>query len=42
MLQDLDPREHIVMQKIKVPLNQNQFDAFSYVYNTGGSLHCIN
>jgi GH24 family phage-related lysozyme (muramidase) len=27
MLQDLDPREHIVMQKIKVPLNQNQFDA---------------
>jgi lysozyme len=38
MLQDLDPREHIVMQKIKVPLNQNQFDALvSYVYNTGGS-----
>lgn len=36
--EDLRPREHIVMQKIKVPLNQNQFDALvSYVYNTGGS-----
>lgn len=38
LLQDLSPREHIVMQNIKVPLNQNQFDALvSYVYNTGGS-----
>lgn len=31
-------REHIVMQNIKVPLNENQFSALvSYVYNTGGS-----
>jgi GH24 family phage-related lysozyme (muramidase) len=31
------------MQKIKVPLNQNQFDALVLMfYNTGGSLHCIN
>lgn len=38
LLEDLKPREHIVMQKIRVPLNQNQFDALvSYVYNTGGS-----
>lgn len=38
LLQDLSPREHIVMQNIKVLLNQNQFDALvSYVYNTGGS-----
>ncbi len=38
LLQDLSPREHIVMQNIKVPLTQNQFDALvSYVYNTGGS-----
>ena len=36
--QDVGPREHIVMQNIDVPLNQNQFDALvSYVYNTGGS-----
>jgi len=36
--QDLRPREQIVMQKIKVPLNENQFSALvSYVYNTGGS-----
>lgn len=36
--QDIPSRERIVMQKIKVPLNQNQFDALvSYVYNTGGS-----
>lgn len=38
LLQDLQPRELIVMQKIKVPLNVNQFSALvSYVYNTGGS-----
>lgn len=38
LLEDLGPRERIVMQKIRVPLNQNQFDALvSYVYNTGGS-----
>lgn len=38
LFKDLDPREYIVEQKIKVPLNQNQFDALvSYVYNTGGS-----
>lgn len=36
--EDLGPREHIVMQNIRVKLNQNQFDALvSYVYNTGGS-----
>lgn len=36
--EDLKPREQIVMQKIKVPLNENQFSALvSYVYNTGGS-----
>lgn len=36
--QDLIPREHIVMQKIKVALNENQFSALvSYIYNTGGS-----
>ncbi len=35
---DLEIREYIIMQKIKVPLNQNQFDALvSYIYNTGGS-----
>lgn len=35
---DLYSREHSVMQKIKVPLNQNQFDALvSYQFNTGGS-----
>jgi lysozyme len=35
---DLISREYTVMQNIKVPLNQNQFDALvSYVYNTGGS-----
>jgi lysozyme len=38
LFQDLDPREYIVEQKVKVDLNQNQFDALvSYVYNTGGS-----
>lgn len=36
--QDVAIREQIVMQKIKVPLNNNQFSALvSYVYNTGGS-----
>lgn len=36
--EDLGPREHIVMQNIRIKLNQNQFDALvSYVYNTGGS-----
>ena len=35
---DLEVFENIVMKKIKVPLNQNQFDALvSYTYNTGGS-----
>ena len=38
LIQDLSSREHTVMQNIKIPLNQNQFDALvSYVYNTGGS-----
>jgi lysozyme len=38
LIQDVGPREHVVMQNIDVPLNQNQFDALvSYVYNTGGS-----
>ena len=38
LLIDLEPREHLVIQNIKVNLNQNQFDALiSYVYNTGGS-----
>jgi lysozyme len=38
LLIDLEPREHLVMQNIKVNLNQNQFDSLiSYVYNTGGS-----
>jgi lysozyme len=38
LLVDLVSREHTVMQNIKIPLNQNQFDALvSYVYNTGGS-----
>lgn len=36
--EDLKAREMIVIQNIKVPLTQNQFDALvSYVYNTGGS-----
>jgi lysozyme len=36
--QDLLSREHIVVQNIKIPLNENQFSALtSYVYNTGGS-----
>jgi len=38
LIADLEIREYIIMQKVKVPLNQNQFDALiSYVYNTGGS-----
>ena len=38
LIQDLSSREHTVMQNIKIPLTQNQFDALvSYVYNTGGS-----
>ena len=38
LAEDLTPREHIVSQKIKVPINQNQFSALvSYIYNTGGS-----
>lgn len=38
LLQDVAVREHIVMQNVKVILNQHQFDALvSYVYNTGGS-----
>lgn len=36
--EDLKSREFLIMQRIKVPLNQNQFDALvSFVYNTGGS-----
>lgn len=36
--EDLAPREHIVAQNIKVPINENQFSALvSHVYNTGGS-----
>lgn len=36
--EDSAVREQIVMQKIKVPINENQFSALvSYVYNTGGS-----
>lgn len=35
---DLISREHVVMQNIKVLINENQFSALvSYVYNTGGS-----
>ena len=35
---DLEPREHIVAQNLKVTLNENQFSALvSYIYNTGGS-----
>lgn len=38
LIDDLSSRERIVMQKIKVPLTQNQFDALvSHTYNTGGS-----
>jgi lysozyme len=38
LTEDLAPREHLVIQNIKISLNQNQFDALvSYVYNTGGS-----
>lgn len=38
LLLALEPRERIVITKVKVPLTQNQFDALvSYVYNTGGS-----
>jgi len=38
LVQDLSSREHTVMQNIKIPLTQNQFDALvSHVYNTGGS-----
>lgn len=36
--QDLGVFERIVIQKLKVPVNQNQFDALvSHTYNTGGS-----
>ena len=35
---DVSYREQTVSQKIKVPINENQFSALvSYVYNTGGS-----
>lgn len=38
LLQDLEIHERLVTSKIKIPLNQNQFDALvSYSYNTGGS-----
>lgn len=36
--EDLAPRELAVMRKLKVKVNQNQFDALvSHYYNTGGS-----
>ena len=36
--EDLIPREKAVLNKLKVPVNQNQFDALvSHYYNTGGS-----
>lgn len=36
--EDLKSREHLVAQKVKIKLNQNQFDALvSHTYNTGGS-----
>jgi lysozyme len=36
--EDLRVFERIVSSKVRVPLNQNQFDALvSYTYNTGGS-----
>ena len=36
--EDLRPREFDVFRKLKVPVNQNQFDALvSHYYNTGGS-----
>ena len=38
LIEDLKIYENIVMQKIKIPITQNNFDALvSYVYNTGGS-----
>jgi lysozyme len=38
LMEDLGPREQLVMQKIKIPLNQNQFDALvTYFYNIGFS-----
>lgn len=38
LAKDLEVFENIVMQKVKVPLKQNQFDALvSHTYNTGGS-----
>lgn len=36
--EDLRVFERIVSSKVRIPLNQNQFDALvSYTYNTGGS-----
>lgn len=38
LVEDLSVFERIVSSKIKIDLNQNQFDALvSYTYNTGGS-----
>jgi lysozyme len=38
LMEDLKVFERIVMSKVKVPLNQRQFDALvSHAYNTGGS-----
>jgi len=38
LLEDLAPREFLVMQKLKVSVSQNVFNALvSHVYNTGGS-----
>ncbi|AZA60768.1 lysozyme [Chryseobacterium indoltheticum] len=38
LAEDLIPREKAVLNKLEVPVNQNQFDALvSHYYNTGGS-----
>jgi lysozyme len=38
LVEDLGAFERIVSSKVRIPLNQNQFDALvSYTYNTGGS-----
>ena len=38
LVNDLSVFERIVSTKIKIPINQNQFDSLvSYTYNTGGS-----
>lgn len=38
LLIDLEARERLISQNIKVTLSQNQYDSLiSYIYNTGGS-----